>query len=455
MIAAGLFFLGICILAGAFILISVRAAQYNSVLVKKIFKYIIILTIGIVFSIASVLVGLRLDERNSSSFSKVSTSVMQIWGGRIFQNLPSVWYDSTAEEQYTDEKTGEYRTRIKEVRVITGFLDHNVKIDIRSNIRKKGLMKFAGYNLGFSSSYKFKNTSDRKLVYNFNFPLPSEAGNITGIAVNLNGEKYTGDVNYADGIDWKGELSPDEEVKFDVVYNAQGLNVFEYGLGSSLNRNQEYSVEPAQKNVAAGVEVGSFYTELATDFTDVIIPDGAMAPSSGLTDDQGSIYKWESANLVLTQKIGLDFTIKANYGEIFAKIFYYSPITIFLFIAFLLVFSIARQIRIHPVNFIFVMAGFFVYYLLSSYLVSYLNILVAIAISLTVSTLMSVYYIYSMSKNGELTKIAALCFVIFQWFFSATFFFPKHTGLMITLASVAALFILMKLTAAIDWENKW
>lgn len=44
---------------------------------------------------------------------------------------------------------------------------------------------------------------------------------------------------------------------------------------------------------------------------------------------------------------------------------------------------------------------------------------------------------------------------IFQWFFSAAFFFPEHTGLLITIASILAFVGLLKATADVDWENKF
>ena len=47
--AAGLVFLGICIVIGAFVVVSVRAAQLNRELVKKVFKYLVIGGIALAF----------------------------------------------------------------------------------------------------------------------------------------------------------------------------------------------------------------------------------------------------------------------------------------------------------------------------------------------------------------------------------------------------------------------
>lgn len=212
MVEAALVFLGACIIAGAFILISVRAFQVNPDLVRKVFRYSVILVVGTGFSLAAVAIGFRLSERNKESFSKSSRAVAQIWGGRITQSLPSFTMDGKVSEQYLDDKSGEYKTRTKSVSDTVAFKKHDANFAIKSNIRKKGLLKFAGYNLIFTGTYSFENTGARSSAYQFHFPVPSEAGNIADIGVQMNGKAYTGDRNLADGVDWSGSLQPGEEI---------------------------------------------------------------------------------------------------------------------------------------------------------------------------------------------------------------------------------------------------
>jgi hypothetical protein len=121
----------------------------------------------------------------------------------------------------------------------------------------------------------------------------------------------------------------------------------------------------------------------------------------------------------------------------------------------MLIFTASRTIVLHPMHYTFITAGFFIFYLLGSYAVTYMHIFLAIILSLIISSVITWYYTHAIQKGRLLEKITVLCLAVFQWFFSAAFFFPEHTGMFITIASIAALVVLMKLTANTDWENKW
>lgn len=451
MIQGALVFVGICLVIAAFILVSVRAFQIHPELVKKIFKYMIIISIAAAFSIAAVAIGLRISDRNSSSMSKNYRSVTEIWGGEVLQRIPSFYTESYIDEQYIEEKTGQYKNRRKIVYNQFGFASHSSDILVSSNIRQKGVLKFAGYNLKFSGKYEFANMEQKPGTFYFYFPLPENAGNISDLKVFLNGKEYRGDTNLADGVNWTGYLAPGERVAFLISYAAQGTGSFRYGRSRTVNE------APSKNSLHSGgkVEIASFSAKLKTDFKDISLLDGTMSPVENVSDSSGSMVNWSASKLILDQDIGLRFEISANYGSLFSKIFFYAPLVIFLFISFLLIFTSSSGIRLHPMHYIFITAGFFVFYLLGSYAVSFMHILAAILLSLAVSTLITWYYSRSIGKGRALEKITLLCLGVFQWFFSAAFFFPEYTGLLITLASIGALVVLMKITAKTDWEGKW
>jgi 4-hydroxybenzoate polyprenyltransferase len=86
---------------------------------------------------------------------------------------------------------------------------------------------------------------------------------------------------------------------------------------------------------------------------------------------------------------------------------------------------------------------------------SYMSIIWGIFVSLLVSTGIMVYYSTLLKKGSYLPILVTITTLIFQWFFSAAFFFPEHTGLLITIASILAFVGLLKSTAEVDWENKF
>ena len=450
MVGAAVLFLGICVVIGAFIIVSVRAAQLNRELVKKVFRYLVIGGIALAFSIAAVAIGFRLDDRNSSSFTRSLKSVSEIWGGEVSQSIPSFRTQSVAQEQFLEEKTQHYQIREKLIQTPFGMQTHAVELNAASNIRQKGLLKFAGYNLAFTGHFVCANTKSSPDTFYFSFPLPSNAGNISDLKVRLNGKDYSGDSDLSDGIDWAGRLAPGEKVSFDVSYAAQGTGSFSYGKTDGSENHESQVLSSGSKT-----EISDLSVSFKTDFEDVTLIDGSMAPKTNSSDSKGTVMEWKGSNLILDQGIGLKFEISANYGKLFSKIFFYAPLVIALFLAFLLIFTASQGIRLHPMHYCFITAGFFVFYLLGSYLVTYLHVIPAILAALAVSSAITWYYSRIIGKGKNLEKVVLLCLLVFQWFFSAAFFFPEHTGLLITLASIGALVALMKITSKTDWEDKW
>lgn len=437
MTAGALIFLGFAVIAASFILVSVRILQVRPDFVKKVLKYALIFIFAAVFSIIAATIGFRIDDRHSRSYSANLKSVQEIWGGNIIQQLPELTYKVRGYTEYENKKTGEIERVPADIDKNMGIADQKVSAKIKSNIRQKGLLKYPGYSLSFNGRYIIKNLNNINETLTFRFRLPEGAGNITDLKVLFDGKEYTADPDFSDGVEWSGSLRNGETRTFEVSYNAQGTELFDYAMG-----NQK-------------AEIKNLDVEIITDFTECDIPNGAMIPASQSGDNQMTKYTWKASNLVTGQNISLQFTIPGNYGELVSKLFYYAPIAIFLFTGFILIFCTAGGIALHPMHYLFLITGYFIFYLLGSYMVSYIPIIAAVAASLAVSTGIVVYYAYLIKKGSELVRITLYSSILFQWVFSVAFFIPEHTGFIITIASIVAFVFLMKRTAAIDWENKW
>lgn len=435
--SAALLFFGLCLITAAAILVSVRLYQERPEFVLKVLKYGLIGAFFVAFSGASLAIGLRIDDRHASTYSRSLKAVQQIWGGTIRQVPPSFTYDDIATREYTNEKTGNIETRPVIVSRSVGIESQDVRVNIASNIRQKGLLKFAGYGLEFDGTYVIRNNGPRAQTFDFRFDIPENAGNITGIEILLEDRPYSGDTNLADGFQWRGKLAPRETKRFRIQYNAKGTDRFDYLLGA----NQ--------------LALDRLNFELTTDFSEYRIPEDAMAPTAEGADDQTAKLSWSSENLVTGQNIALRFEIEGNYGKIASKLFYYAPLALLLFTGFLLIVNAAKGVRLHPMHFLFLMTGFFVFYLFGSYIISFVHILLGIGLALALSTGIMLYYAYLIRKGDEFLQSVAFGAAMFQWIFSIAFFFPAYTGLMITLAAIIALVALMRATAAIEWEDKW
>lgn len=436
-LSGGMIFLGFCFVLGAFILVSTRIYMISSEFVMKILKYILISFIWLLFSVASIAIGFRIDSRHSESYTRGLKSVSEIWGGEINQLPPTLTYPTKITEEYQNEKTGETKERIRTVNESLGFQSQVINLKIQKTIRQKGLLIFPGYELDFVGSFIIKNTKSFSETLYFHLNLPQFAGNISDIKVELNGKPFERDTNLADGVDWSGNLASGEEQEIKIFYKARGTGGFNYSLANEK------------------LEIKELVVNLDTDFTDYTIPDLAMVPTTANEAANQVKLNWNSKNLITGQNISLHFDIPGNYGKVASKLFFYSPLALLLFLTMLLLFTIAKQISLHPMHYLFFVASFCIFYLLGSYLISYMSILLGILASLLVSTGIMVYYAKLIQKGQFLVGLISVSSLIFQWFFSAAFFFPEHTGLLITVASIFAFIGLLKATADVDWENKF
>ncbi len=435
--ASGLLFLGVCVVVAAFIIVSVRAYQIQPELIRKILRYSTIIAIWLGVSLASVIVGFRIEKRHSDYYSRGYKSVSEIWGGSISQSPPDFREYVSTTTEYINEKTGKTEERKKFIIKDLGFLEQTIKAKISSNIRTKGLLKFPGFNLAFYGRYVVKNTRNYSDEVVFRFDLPKNAGNITDVKVLLNGTPYKDDPNFADGIEWQSVMAKGEEAVFEIYYKAQGTGSYYYLLS------------------AKKLEIQKLGFEVETDFEDIAIPDSAMPPTSKSSESKKSKILWSGENLVTGQNIALTFDISGNWGKIASKLFFYGPLSLGLFASVILIFTIATVRPLHPMNYFFLLGGFFIFYLLTSYFLSFWNVFISVGCGLFISSAITVYYSYLIKKDANLVRVVVGSILIFQWIFSFAFFLPEYTGLIITIAGIASFVALMRYTADIDWENKF
>lgn len=436
-LGGGLVFLGFCLVFSAFIIMSVRIYSARPDFVMKILRYAMIVLFWGGFSIAAIAIGIRIESRHSDSYQKSLRSVNQIWGGSLVQSPPSLTFETMGEREYEEKSTGAIKTQFTTVEKGLGFESQILEMQIVKNIRKKGLLIFPGYNLDYSASYSFKNQTGKVSKVNFRMSLPTDSGNINNINVSFDDKPFVAGGSFTDGIRWSGNMSQGETHTIRIQYKAQGTKTFTYSLGGQQT------------------EVKQLSATLKTDFEDYMIPDSSMVPSKQDSESGTTRMVWEGENLVTGQNISLDFEVEGNYGEVASKLFLYSPLSLFLFCASLILFSAAKEIHLHPMHYLFILASFFVFYLLGSYIISYISVIYGILLSLFVSGGIIAYYVKLLNKGSSLLNLVLISTFIFQWFFSIAFFFPEHTGLLITIASIIAFVMLLKNTATTEWENKF
>jgi inner membrane protein involved in colicin E2 resistance len=125
----------------------------------------------------------------------------------------------------------------------------------------------------------------------------------------------------------------------------------------------------------------------------------------------------------------------------------------FFFLIFIV--SVLRGIQIHPVNFFFLASAFFAFHLLLAYLVDHISIHLAFAICSVVSIFLVVSYMRIVTGSRFAFMEVALAQVIYLVGFSYAFFFEGFTGLAVTTGSIITLFVVMQMTARINWFERF
>ncbi len=108
---------------------------------------------------------------------------------------------------------------------------------------------------------------------------------------------------------------------------------------------------------------------------------------------------------------------------------------------------------LHPMNYFFLAAAFFAFHLLLAYLVDHVEMNAAFALSAAVSVFLVVSYLRLVAGLRTALVRAGLAQLVFLVLFSYAFFFEGYTGLTVTVGAVLTLFVLMQLTARVDWTT--
>jgi inner membrane protein involved in colicin E2 resistance len=103
-------------------------------------------------------------------------------------------------------------------------------------------------------------------------------------------------------------------------------------------------------------------------------------------------------------------------------------------------------------NYFFLAAAFFAFHLLLAYLVDHVDVHVAFATASAVSLTLVLSYLRAVAGAGRPLAEAAVAQLTFLVLFGYAFFFEGYTGLTVTVGAVATLFVLMQMTARVDWN---
>ncbi len=396
-----------------------------------------IVFIYLCITFAWVVLGTTLSIRTSTQDNNLKEMVGQVWGKPQRQRAPSVSY-STPKEVWSEvtndgKTTREKRTEWKTTPV---SLDaSNILVDLNLEHRQKGLLWYSTYKVGFDGTYRLLNDTQESKTYDFNFSLPVQDAVYDGFKI-YQGDQEIKNVEITSGnAHIRVPLTPGQTEIVRVFYHSQGMDNWWYNLGGEVSQIRNFSLK------------------MKTDFEDIDFPENSMAATSQIKTSQGRELAWKYSNLLSGVQIGMTMPKKLNPGPWASKISFAAPVSLFLFFFLLLIFSTLKEIKLHPMHYFFIGAAFFSFHLLLAYLVDHLSIHLAFLICSAVSIFLVVSYMRLVTGNRFAFLEVGVSQFVYLVLFSYTFFFEGFTGLVITLMCIITLFIVMQMTAKLDWTQ--
>jgi hypothetical protein len=403
-----------------------------------------LLAIALIYICASLawgLLGGSVFARTGQFDKHLEEEVARLWGGHHIQAAP------TAQVLRLEPSTEQVDERDAAGRVVKRTVSRMVptasalpldasRIDVRLSLdeRKKGLLWYDTYTVAFRASWRVHNPDDEPRDVKVHFNFPSTTAIYDGFAFRVAGAAVPPVSDLSSGVETTVSLPAGGSAPIEVAYTSRGLGDWVYAF--------------AGEGVA---QVQDFNLTMHTDFDKIDFPAGTLSPTTRQREGAGWRLEWNFASLVSGQRIGMDLPHPLNPGPITARITWFAPVSLLFFVTVLVILGLLRGQSLHPMNYAFLSAAFFAFHLLLAYLVDHLDLHVSFAIAAATSVTLVVTYLRLVAGTRFALFEAGLAQLVFLVLFSYAFFFEGYTGLTVTIGAILTLFVLMQLTARVDW----
>ncbi len=400
-----------------------------------------IFLIFVTVSIAWMVLGATIGSRTHDSDDSLKTTVGQIWGSPQTQTTPTAHYYTERLHKDIQVKDGKELevTRMVKVHHTAPLAGSDIHVDVQLEHRRKGLLWYPTYTVRFLGAYSFENTSATPRTIHFNFPFPANSAIYDDFVLRLadaQGEREIKTLDmHGDKIEQELHLAPGGRGVAIVGYLSRGMDTWRYSFGSYVSQIRDFTLT------------------MRTDFTDIDFPEASISPSEKQRRGQGWELAWRFSNLVSGVDIALVMPQKLNPGPWVQDITFFAPVSLFLFLFTMLVFTTVHKVKVHPMNYFFISGAFFSFHLLLAYLVDHISIHVAFWIAATVSIILVITYMRIVVGARFAFVTVGISQFLYLVVFSYTFFFKGYTGLSVTMLSIATLFVVMQVSAKVDWEE--
>jgi len=392
-----------------------------------------IVVIFLFTTFAWMILGSSVVARTHSADSGLSKGVESNWGSAQQQSPPSAFVTQTVPKTVKESLNGKITTTVTNEIVTTTMPIEQSRIRVALDLdqRQKGLLWFATYRVAFHGDYVFPNSvlADQvtvKLV----FPAPDAI--YDDLVVRVNGQSIP--IATENGTVTAVVLHPPAKpIHLEIGYRSQGLGTWDYKFGDAVS------------------QIHDFEMLMTTNFDAIDFPQGGLSPTAKTKAGRGWLLTWKYSNLVTGYRIGMVMPEKLQPGPLAGRISFFAPVSLLFFFFLIFIVTRLRGIDLHPMHYFFLATSFFAFHLLLAYLVDHISIHAAFAICSAVSIFLVVSYLRIVIGSRFAFVEAALTQFIYLVLFSYAFFFKGFTGLAITIGAIITLFVVMQLTARVNW----
>jgi len=376
-------------------------------------KLALVVVIFIVATAAWHVLGATIVTRTSSAQHELGRDVERMFGPEIYQAAPVI---TPADDQNA--------SRGPDGTDITCQLEHEN--------RYRGLIWFSVFRVGFRATYTVHPAPGKA---RFTMRLPQRA-NIDELVARA-GDR---DLAVADGvITGELDLATDAPVEVTVSYVSTGQDSWRYA--------------------PHGKDLRDFRLTATTNFSAIDYPAYGLSPTERATDVEGggkqAAWRYERLLPAQNRVIGIVMPARPSAGALAARISQFAPVSLFFFLTVMITIQLLRNLRLHPINYLLIAAGFFAFHILLGYLVDHLTIHLAFWVSAAVSVFLVVSYLRLVLGVKRAILVAGAAQMVYLVFFSYAFFWQGWTGLTVVIGAIITLFLIMQLTGRIDWNTRF
>lgn len=403
-------------------------------------------------SVAWLVLAAVLHERSTNQEEALAGAVAELWGSPLQQLAPTVAFERVV---WTDEvesvlqpngqpavdANGAPITRVRRVQrtvaepVTLGSSD--VDVDLKLDQRRKGLIWFSLYDVTFDADWTCTHEREEPGELLIRFPFPQADGMYDDFRLIVDGQERWDAVPREGAVEVRVPVQPGQAVAFSVAYRSRGRDSFVY------RPVPDWSVG----------QVRELSLTMTTDFADIDFPAQTMSPSSRTRESGGWTLGWDFRRLVTGQSIGMVMPYRVQAGPLAAAMSLSAPISLGLYMVWIVVLGLLKRIEIHPINHLFLAAAFFSFHLLFGYVADHVPVEVAFGLAAVVSLGLTTSYLRLVVGPRFALVEAGIAQLLYLVGFSLAHFWSGWTGLTVTVLGIVTLFALMQMTGRIRWSR--